>query len=523
MQKVEKWSVFEVAVCGKADKNPFVDYDIKGTFSCEKETVTLDGFYDGEGVYKVRFMPSFEGVYTYKIEGSFSDEMTEGTFEATEVVSENNHGMVRVTDQIHLGYEDGAPYYSMGTTCYAWVYQPKEIQEKTLETLKNSPFNKIRFCVFPKYYEFNTKEPQVYPFERGRGEGIDWSLAEKESKECIVFPGMKKPIVDFDFNYYKPNTEHFKNFDLRVKQLCELGIEADIILMHPYDRWGVNDMNKEACDLYIRYMVARYGAFRNVWWSLANEYDIIPTKTTQDWERYAAIICEKDPYVHMRSIHNCMCFYDYSKSWITHCSLQRTDFYSHCELTDKIIEKYNKPAVWDENCYEGNIQVGWGNITGEEMVRRFWESFMRGGHAGHGETYTDENDILWWSHGNILKGTSPERIQFLLDICKETPGKYLKSGIGLFDEVVAVAGEKVNEVSPWSCCPAYEYEIHYLGFTQPSYRYFYLPEGQAYEFEIIDTWNMTVTPAGIHSGDTKIDLPQKQYIAIRMKKTDKMS
>ena len=26
----------------------------------------LDGFYDGDGVYKVRFMPAFEGEYTFR-------------------------------------------------------------------------------------------------------------------------------------------------------------------------------------------------------------------------------------------------------------------------------------------------------------------------------------------------------------------------------------------------------------------------------------------------------------------------
>jgi hypothetical protein len=36
------------------------------------------------------------------------------------------------------------------TTCYAWIHQPEELQRQTLETLAASPFNKIRFCVFPK-------------------------------------------------------------------------------------------------------------------------------------------------------------------------------------------------------------------------------------------------------------------------------------------------------------------------------------------------------------------------------------
>ena len=36
---------------------------------------------------------------------------------------------------------------------------------------------------------------------------------------------------------------------------------------------------------------------------------------------------------------------------------------------------------------EGNIPQGWGNITGEEMVRRFWEGTVQGGYVGHGDTF----------------------------------------------------------------------------------------------------------------------------------------
>ena len=36
-------------------------------------------------------------------------------------------------------------------------------------------------------------------------------------------------------------------------------------------------------------------------------------------------------------------------------------------------------------------------ISGQELVRRFWEATVRGGYAGHGETYVNPDDILWWS------------------------------------------------------------------------------------------------------------------------------
>ena len=63
-----------------------------------------------------------------------------------------------------------------------------------------------------------------------------------------------------------------------------------------------------------------------------------------------------------------------------------------------------------------------------------------------------------------------------------------------------------------------DYQIHYLGICQPKYRMLVLPEDGRFEVEIIDTWNMTVTSAGIHSGAARIDLPGNQYMAIRVKK-----
>ena len=38
-------------------------------------------------------------------------------------------------------------------------------RNKLYATLKASPFNKVRMCVFPKWYDHNRKEPALYPFE----------------------------------------------------------------------------------------------------------------------------------------------------------------------------------------------------------------------------------------------------------------------------------------------------------------------------------------------------------------------
>ena len=129
-QIVEKWGIFEVSMPGKTQGNPFADYTIQGTFSCKDEIKTVGGFYDGEGIYRVRFMPSFEEDYTFEIKGSFSDEAYAGIFRA-KAPSEGNHGPVRVSYTYHFAYEDGTPYYSLGTTCYVWELQSYELQKQT--------------------------------------------------------------------------------------------------------------------------------------------------------------------------------------------------------------------------------------------------------------------------------------------------------------------------------------------------------------------------------------------------------
>lgn len=505
--QVERWGIQEITLKGKTEGNPFTDYSIRGIFTGKSETVEADGFYDGDGTYKVRFMPSFEGEYHFRAEGSFAEDAAEGDFVVTPA-GKGNHGPVRTANTYHFAYEDGTPYYSIGTTCYVWALQSDERISQTLETLKKSAFNKIRFCIFPKHYAYNLGEPRSYPYE---GTPMDSSVLNTEN--FFAYTG-KTEGNSWDF--YRFNPAHFRHLEYCIGELEQLGIEADLIVMHPYDRWGFSQMQADQDDLYWKYVIARFAAFRNVWWSLANEYDLMAAKKITDWERIAGIICEKDPYQHPRSIHNCMAMYDHTRPWITHCSIQRQDLYKTTELVDEYRMRYHKPVVMDEIAYEGDIQYGWGNISGEELVRRFWEATCRGGYAGHGETYMSPDDVLWWSHGGVLHGESHKRLGFLHQIMCETPG------IGLrpyekcsFDETVAVPEDVMM-----SFAPVKDYYLYYYSFMRPRFREFYFDDTTEFRVRVLDTWNMTIEDRGICSGHFKIDLPGRAYMAIQIRKAE---
>jgi hypothetical protein len=487
-EKIEKWGIYETVFKGSKEGNPFIEVEFTAIFKHSKNYVEVNGFYDGDGNYKIRFMPDMLGDWSFTTKSNIEslDELT-GGFQCIEA-SVNNHGPVRVRDQFHFQYADGTPHYSFGTTCYAWIHQSEELQEKTIETLKSAPFNKMRMCVFPKHYDYNHNEPELYAYEGS---------------------------VEKGFDYTRFNPEFFKHLERSIIELQKLGIECDLILFHPYDRWGFSNMGEENDDRYLKYIISRLAAFRNMWWSMANEYDLFmdwatntPKKSIEDWERLGHIVQRNDPYQHLRSIHNCVKFYDYGKPWITHCSIQRTDVHKTSENTNEWRKLYGKPVVIDECAYEGNINHGWGNITGQELARRFWEGVVRGGYMGHGETYVHPQDILWWSHGGELHGTSPERIAFLRNILEEAPGAISpinpppKGHFVYWDITAGTVGE--------------DYYLFYFGGSQPTFRTFSMSQEKKYKVDIIDTWDMTIKEAGIYSGDFRIDMPGKQYIAIRM-------
>lgn len=502
----ERWGVYELALPGKTGGNPFEDYKIQGVFQSPDETVRVSGFYDGGGVYRIRFMPSFEGQYTYTVSGSFSDETARGTFKAV-APGENNHGPVRVKNQFHLAYASGKPHYSAGTTCYAFALQKPDIVENTFQELKKGYFNKLRFCLMPKHYDFCLQDPVCFPYE---GTPMDAGILTRHN--FSDYNGAA-PGNHWDFRRFNP--EFFQLYDQMISRLMELNIEADMILFHAYDRWGFSKMSMEDNLFYIRYVTARYGAYRNVWWSLANEYEQLKHLGFEDWEVLAAALKEADPYGHLASIHNCEEFYDYSRNWITHCSCQREDHHKTTEFTDDLRERYGKPVIWDEVGYEGDFPHCWGNLIPEELTRRAWEAVLRGGYCGHGETYLSKDDRIWWAHGGQLKGDSAQRFRFLLEFLQDVPGCGLKLA-KLRDDVHFQWDDYV--AVPQDSAYLGDYYFFYYSIWRPSFRQIWIDDSTWFDVDVVDTWNMTVTPIGCRKGRFELSLPGTQYIGVRLRR-----
>jgi hypothetical protein len=494
---VEQWGLFELALDGPKDGNPFLDVRFGARFHQDDAFIDTSGFYDDDGIYRVRCMPDRPGRWQYVTRSSHPElDGKRGVFTVV-TPSAGNHGPVRVHNTFHFAYADGTPYRQIGTTCYAWTHQGDEREEQTLRTLATSPFNKMRMCVFPKRYVFNENEPPLYPFEG-------------------------TPPRTWDSARFNPR--FFQHLEKRIGQLRDLGIEADIILFHPYDKghWGFDRMTAVEDDRYLRYIVSRLAAFRNVWWSLANEYDFMREKREEDWDRFIQIIAATDPYHRLCSIHNGTLIYNHTHPYLTHASIQNGSAPEDAGRAILYRDVYRKPIVFDEVKYEGNIPRRWGQLTAEEMVRAFWEGTIAGTYVGHGETYLHPNDVLWWSKGGVLHGESPSRIAFLRDVMADAPP------------------EGIEPIDKWQNArmggKAGEYYLIYLGDQTPTEWPFELyrdrlEEGMRFRAEVLDTWNRTITPVDgaftlrrkddyyfVDADGRSIALPGRKWMALRLRR-----
>jgi hypothetical protein len=168
------------------------------------------------------------------------------------------------------------------------------------------------------------------------------------------------------------------------------------------------------------------------------------------------------------------------------------------------------------------------------MVMRFWIGFTQGGYVGHGETYINEEEVLWWSKGGDIRGHSSPRIAFLRQIFEQAPA---------LTPVEQLEGEETNFWDPETRAEMFDgrrrevdlnptlagqncdaagynsdqgYYLFYFGMHQPGSANFYFSRG-SYRIDLIDTWNMTIeTLTEQASGETQVKMPAQKFNALRI-------
>jgi hypothetical protein len=511
MLVVERWGCAEVRVPGRTGES-WIDVGVEATFTCGSQRITARGFAAGVNDVRVRFAPPVVGYWRYVVT-RHGQHVLEGELEC--VPAGRTHGPVRAVGASFV-YDDGAPYTPFGTTLYAWTHQPAEVRALTLRSLAASPFTKVRMCIFPKGMTYNRTPPTQFPFERASDGG---------------------------WNVHRPNPDYWNELDRRIAELGDLGIEADLILFHPYDRgpegpWGFSRLPMEDCLAYLRYCGRRLAAFPNVWWSLGNEYDMLAHRTMEDWVVFGEQLRAEDSSSHLISCHNWIKLFDFDLSWVTHCSIQSDEVHRVRGWRDR----YGKPVVVDELGYEGDLVPSWGHLSAFELVHRIWCVTVAGGFATHGETFFRDDEMIWWSKGGVLRGDAPPRIRFLRELLDDIGGPieprtrgrlidpngmdsaFVQNLTRAFEQTDPVRRDRLEE-----SITIYEASvgdddviIRYLGRSAQSVCDVALPAGN-YAIELVDVWQMTrrmVLPDA--AGTVSVPLPATEgtaIVATRLKRT----
>jgi hypothetical protein len=510
-QKVAQWDRYEIVLPYVYKGNSFTDVQLSARFSNKDSFFIIPGFYDGNNTFKIRFMPEKTGSWQYETISNIKQlNHQKGSFDCVPATG-NNHGIVRVKNTYGFSYADGKPFYPVGTTAYAWNHMGKELQEITLQTLRTAAFNKVRMCVFPKDYNLVKEEPEIYPFIPT---GTEKGPNGKERKS-------------WDFTTFNP--EFFRILEKQIDELNKTGIEADLILFHPYDkgRWGFDSLSMEVNLRYINYLVARLGSFRNIWWSIANEWDLVKYKTHDQWITLSKAVKVADPYGHLLSIHGSTGKYiEYWLPYFTHVSIQDEAPVMNWGAAAILRNAYYKPVIYDEVGYEGNLAARWGRYSGEEMTYLMWMGAIGGTYVTHGESYMfkDATDTIFWAKGGTFRGTSWKRAGFLRKIMEEAPGRLemsdgsrdMKTATGGTGYYIIYFGKEVND--------AWMFNLPYRNgsYGRPA-------AGNKYKVEIMDTWDMTITAYPdvfelaaqndyrMYDKDMKkVRLPLKPYLALRI-------
>lgn len=244
------WMKFEQSFTTSKDYiNPLYDvktFQVKFT-SPSGRIKNMNGFWDGDRNWKVRFIPDETGIWTW--ESSCSDtgntglHQQKGSFICTGNKSKKaiyQHGAItHPKGTYHLAHADGTPFFWAG--CTAWNGTLKSTEQEWETYLKHRADNGYSVIQFVT---------------------TQWRGGDKNSMGQVAFEGS---------GHIKINPAFFQHLDGKIDKINEHGLVAAPVLL-----WALATVQGRELSpgyflpdaeaiLLARYMVARYGGNHVIW------------------------------------------------------------------------------------------------------------------------------------------------------------------------------------------------------------------------------------------------------------------
>lgn len=244
MAPVQQWTVFETEFNStQTYENPFWDVTVRVHFTGPGGQHTVEAFWDGDDVWRVRFSPTAAGTWQWRT--VCSDEANSGlhgqtgTLDCVPYTGSNpvlSHGPLTTSNNgRYLQFADGTPFFWLGDTAWNGVLLSKaEDWTRYLMARREQGFNVIQFVA------------------------TQWRASTAgDSQGELAFEGTDHITI---------NPAFFQRADPKVAAINEHGMIAAPVML-----WTLTEIDpgqtltEAASTRLVRYEQARWGAYQVVW------------------------------------------------------------------------------------------------------------------------------------------------------------------------------------------------------------------------------------------------------------------
>ena len=339
MVSTAKWEIFETSFhCGRSFDNPFVDVELTAEFWGENGRYMVDGFYDGDDCWRIRFSPMHEGAWRYITHANVPElDGQSGEFVCTAPVS---RGPLALNPQFPNWFfrGDGEAQLIVNDGWFPHTANGHELPFEDLEFQQPSEADFNRFFDILSEHGVNMVVGMSELYARQK------SITDKSFVWPWHIVDVERNLIDkerFNLDFYRRwenNLAHAKKLDLFYA--FELLYDDSLIRPrewnnHPYNRknggWLDSDPGTEVCwrnlfdvsnadskkylGRYLRYTMARLACYSNVIWEVGAEnanlavlpermlpHALMPVEKVAEWYIYwARFINLHDPYGRLRT------------------------------------------------------------------------------------------------------------------------------------------------------------------------------------------------------------------------------
>ncbi|MBN2369510.1 MAG: DUF4038 domain-containing protein [Vicinamibacteria bacterium] len=310
----------------KTDINPYTDVIMWIELRGPDFSRRVHGFWDGGDVFKVRFVATKTGEWTWISASNQNDAGLDGRSGRLEAIpwteeekqaNPNRRGFIRATANGHaFDHADGSPFFMLGDTWLAastWRlpykgeaavpdYEPGPGVgfEQAVAYRKRQGFNSISFiAAFPNWETdhysatfadkngvFVRNAWEKFGFRTAEGDLASKDMHDEQGRRPFELLAGGEGVADFE----RLNPGYFQSLDRKMRHLAEQGFVPvfETVRRDNCPTWKAYFDFNESYARFVQYLIARYGAFNMIFSGI--HLDWIPEKYSLTADEFNAAL-----------------------------------------------------------------------------------------------------------------------------------------------------------------------------------------------------------------------------------------